>query len=297
MDQNSMYKKNILRNSKKIPREGKWVTKQIVINTILILYTLFAVIPILWLLLKSFSKEEKFLEDNFIFPRGLKLNFDNYIESWLEFNIGTFMLNSIIVAFFVVLITVTSSLMVAFALNIMKWKYGKYIKNYFLVGLTIPAQAIIIPLYINYKRWNVLDTRIGIILPIAAFALPYSIYILTEAHKSFSKDIMEASLIDGCSIYKFFLSILIPIIKPFILVTSIFVFISAWNELLIPMVLTRDVSFMTLPVGILNLKDAAGGSGLNLLPALVLSVLPSATIFIITQNRISKNEFIKLKRF
>lgn len=261
---------------------------KIVIFAFLTFYSILTLFPLIWLVYNSVKTNNDFLANPFGLPQISKLQLKNYYDAWVTMGIQRFTINSLIISSVSVVLSILISSMAAYAIERMIWRSSQKVLNYFLAGIMVPIQIILIPLFINFKKLNLLDSRIGLLIPTVAFALPTSIYILTGFYKTIPRELEEAALIDGCSVYKIFFKIILPLTMPAFVTIAVFNFLGAWNDLLIPLVLIQTPELMTLPVGLLNFRGMYGAELTKMFAAVVISAIPSIIIYFVLQDKLLK---------
>ncbi|AZT91505.1 carbohydrate ABC transporter permease [Caldicellulosiruptor changbaiensis] len=259
-----------------------------IIFAFLTFYSILTLFPLIWLVYNSVKTNNDFLANPFGLPQLSKLQLKNYYDAWVTMGIQRFTINSLIISSVSVIFSLIISSMAAYAIERMIWRSSQKVLNYFLSGIMVPIQIILIPLFINFKKLNLLDSRIGLLIPTVAFALPTSIYILTGFYKTIPRELEEAALIDGCSVYKIFYKIILPLTMPAFVTIAVFNFLGAWNDLLIPLVLIQTPELMTLPVGLLNFRGMYGAELTKMFAAVVISAIPSIIIYFVLQDKLLK---------
>ena len=261
---------------------------KVIILLFLTLYSIITLFPLIWLFYNSLKTNNDFLANPFGLPSLSKLQLKNYYDAWVTMGIQQFTINSLIISSVSVIFSILFSSMAAYAIERMIWRSSQKVLNYFLAGIMVPIQIILIPLFINFKKLNLLDSRIGLLIPTVAFALPTSIYILTGFYKTIPRELEEAALIDGCSVYKIFYKIILPLTTPAFVTIAVFNFLGAWNDLLIPLVLIQTPELMTLPVGLLNFRGMYGAELTKMFTAVVISAIPSIITYFVLQDKLLK---------
>ncbi|WP_039764902.1 MULTISPECIES: carbohydrate ABC transporter permease [unclassified Caldicellulosiruptor] len=259
-----------------------------IIFAFLTFYSILTLFPLIWLVYNSVKTNNDFLANPFGLPQLSKLQLKNYYDAWVTMGIQRFTINSLIISSVSVIFSLIISSMAAYAIERMIWRSSQKVLNYFLSGIMVPIQIILIPLFINFKKLNLLDSRIGLLIPTVAFALPTSIFILTGFYKTIPRELEEAALIDGCSVYKIFYKIILPLTMPAFVTIAVFNFLGAWNDLLIPLVLIQTPEKMTLPVGLLNFRGMYGAELTKMFAAVVISAIPSIIIYFVLQDKLLK---------
>jgi len=255
-----------------------------IIYFILIFFTILFLYPIIWLFLNSFKDSTELFDSPWSFPASLSL--DNYKRAIIFGNIGRYFMNSLIVTIIVVLLSTILSAMAAYGIERLRWKKSKFILSIFLLGLTIPSHATIVPLFSIFNSIRINNTYIAVIIPHIVFTIPISIFILTGFFQSIPLEMEEAAFIDGYSIPKSFIKIIIPISTPSIVTVSVITFITAWNDLLFPQIFLSDPSMMTLPVGLTTFNGRYSTDYVGMIAAVVITIIPSIITYSIMHKRI-----------
>ena len=260
------------------------IIKRIIIYSIMIFFTIIFLYPIIWLFLNSFKSNTKLFDSPWSFPSSLSLN--NYKRAIIFGNIGRYFINSLIVTSVVVLLSTILSAMAAYGIERLRWKKSKLILSIFLLGLTIPSHATIVPLFSIFNSIRINNTYIAVIIPHIVFTLPISIFILTGFFQSIPSEMEEAALIDGCNIPKAFIKIIFPISTPSIVTVSVITFITAWNDLLFPQIFLSDPSMMTLPVGLTTFNGRYSTDYVGMIASVVITIVPSIITYSFMHKRI-----------
>jgi len=263
--------------------QGKNI-KLTIIYFILIFFTVLFLYPIIWLFLNSFKSNTELFDSPWSFPALLSL--DNYKRAIIFGNIGRYFINSLIVTIIVVLLSTVLSAMAAYGIERLKWKKSKLVLSVFLLGLTIPSHATIIPLFSMFNSIRINNTYMAVIIPHIVFTLPISIFILTGFFQSIPLEMEEAAFMDGYSIPKSFIKIIFPISTPSIVTVGVITFITAWNDLLFPQIFLSDPSMMTLPVGLTTFNGRYSTDYVGMIAAVVITIVPSIITYSIMHKRI-----------
>ena len=186
---------------------------RIIIYIGLVLWMLINLFPVYWMFTFSLKSNEEIFGSNVI---GLPQNWlwSNYTSALNTGNMARYFLNSIIVATATILITLIVALMGTFALTRLIWKQRKTLNKFFMLGLTIPIHASIVPVYVTLSRLHLLNTYWALIIPYAAFSLSMAILVCTGFMNEIPRELDESACIDGCSVWGIFLRIIVPLMKP-----------------------------------------------------------------------------------
>lgn len=255
-----------------------------------IIYFFFSIIailyitPLIWIVMVSFKTNPEIFSNPFGFPAALQ--FENYAYSWVNGHLGTALLNSLIVSFSTLIISMIIGSMAAFAIARLRFKLNNGMLVYFMIGMMIPTHCLLIPLIIMLAKFKLGDTLIGIIIPYATFALPLTIYIMTGFFKGMPHEMFESACIDGCSLRKIFTSIAIPLCKTGLFVTGLMTFVNTWNELLLAMCFISDPAKKTLPVALTYFVGPYETDYVKMFSAIVIAVMPTILVYCMFSNQI-----------
>ncbi|MBR8740647.1 carbohydrate ABC transporter permease [Nocardiopsis sp. MG754419] len=207
------------------------------------------------------------------------LTLDNYVN---VFQVGFpgFLANSLIVAFGAITLVLAVGVPAAFGIVRSRSRAVATTFSLFLLGLAVPAQAVIIPVYLLITRLHLYDTLIAVILPTAAFSLPISILVLTSALRDVPGELYEAMALDGATTWQVFCRLVLPLSRPGVVTVTIFVGLNAWNNFIFPLVLTQSESTRVLPLGLWAFQTQYGTDVPGLMAAVLLSSLPIFALYL-----------------
>ena len=214
------------------------------------------------------------------------VNWSNYADAVHNGKILLYFYNSFFVTFFSLALALLLSLMLAYAVARMHWKHGNKLLVYFLLGIMIPAQAIVLPLFLTMHKIGLYNTRLSLIIVYAVITLPTSIFILAAFMKNLPKELEESAALDGANVYRIFFRIIVPIVKPAIVTVIILGFIGVWNELLLAYILNSDTNLLTLTVGLLSMQAKYNTEWGPIGAALVIASLPTVIIYLFLNKHI-----------
>lgn len=244
--------------------------------------------PLYWTFLTSFKTSTQIFVEKPIFILDV-FYLDNYIEIFSKSHVVTFFMNSLLVSAATTAISLVIATMAGFGLSRYQFRAKTALRNSILIVRMIPALVYTIPYYIIYSKIHLLDSMIGLILAYIAFALPLAIWLAINFFADIPDEVYESAEIDGCSEYKIYLKIALPLVKAGIVVIAILVFIGAWNEFGLALVLQSSDAKKTLPIGIASMiqthKDTPSGS---LAAAGMIAMIPAVILSLTTQKYIVK---------
>lgn len=253
------------------------------LNVVSILLAVIFIGPILWALAVSFQKEGKQIKsvvDWFTPPYTL----ENYPAIILNSEVPTWLINSLVIAVVVTLLTVIFSAMAAYAIAKLPFKGSKGFFMCFLLGLMVPGEATIVPLFITVNGMNLIDTYAGMILP--AIAGSMNLIIMVTFFRGLPNELLEAVKIDGGGEITTFFKIVLPLSKTIIATVCIFSFVGSWNNYLWPLLCAMSNDLFTLPVGIPTFAGTYTVDYVRPMTASMVASLPMIIIYIIFEKQI-----------
>lgn len=262
--------------------------KTIVMYFLLLFWSAINIFPIYWMVTFSLKSNDEIFGANII---GLPKEWlwSNYSEALGAGNMALYFLNSAIVTFVTIMLTVIFSLMASYALSRMEWKGRKIVNNTFMLGLTMPIHAAILPVFIILRELKMTNSYQALIIPYTAFALAMAIMICQSFLDNIHTELEEAACIDGCGVFKIFGKIILPLMKPALSTISIFTFLQAWNELMFAVIFISDSKFRTLSVGIQNLSGSYTTKWGPIGAALVIATFPTLIAYSFMSKKIQKS--------
>ncbi len=259
--------------------------KEIWVYIMLGIWALINLFPVYWMFTFSLKSNEEIFGNN---VAGLpkKWLWSNYEKAMEVGHIGKYFLNSTIISIVTIAIVMLFSLMATFALTRFVWKGRKRMNAFFMLGLTIPIHAAIVPIYVTLSKLHLLNSYLSLIIPYAAFSLAMGILICTGFMQELPMDLDEAACIDGCGVWGIFFRIIVPLMKPAVATVSIYTFLQCWNELMFANVFISDSAHKTLPVGVQALSGQYTTDWGPIGAALVLATFPTLIFYIFFSKKI-----------
>ncbi len=255
-------------------------------HTLLTIWSLIVVLPLLWTVMSSFKTSSEIFSSPFSLPS--KWNFDNYVGAWTTAGIGSFLLNSIIVVFGALAVTMLFGAMCAYVLARFQFPGNRAIYYLMLAGLTFPIFLAIVPLFFVLRSIGLLNTLPGLILTYAAFALPFTVFFLFSFFKALPLSIAEAAALDGAGEWRTFFQVMLPMSRPGLATVAILNFVGLWNQFLLPVALNTDPKNYVLTQGMASFASQAGYSvdfG-QLFAGAVMTIVPVFIVYLVFQRQL-----------
>lgn len=259
------------------------INTQFFIWLILLIFLTIITMPILWVVLNSFKSNFEILNYPFSLPKTW--TFDNIVEAWTLGNFGKYFINSAFITFMGMLIVVLVSCPVGYALAFMKFKGRSILFYLFLLGLTLPVQIIIIPIFFQLKSIGLVNTLWGVILVSVGLALPFCIFLMRNTFKDLPNEIRESAFIDGAGQWRTFISIMLPLAKPGLVAILIFTFMEIWNDFMLPLVLLLSDEKYTISLGLYFFQGEFATNNALIFGGTLISMIPSIIVYIIFQRQ------------
>ncbi|MCP2036757.1 raffinose/stachyose/melibiose transport system permease protein [Planomicrobium sp. HSC-17F08] len=249
----------------------------------LLVYALLILIPLLVVVLTSM----KTLRETFSNPLGLPadgINIDNYVAIFQEQTMAGYFMNSVIVTLFSVTFTLLFASMIAFGITRLSSWLGNIMFTLFTLGMMVPAQVIMVPLYSLMLDLNLTNSLVGLILVNVSTTLPIAVFILTGFMKTLPKELFEASTIDGAGNWQMFTKVAIPLSLPSLSATAIFLFVMHWNDLLYPLLFITDNAYKTLPLALLEFQGQYSTNYPMLFTGVIIASAPMVVAYVFLQR-------------
>ena len=257
---------------------------KIVIYIFLVLMAFLYLAPLVWMFFVSLKTNTEIFKSPFALPEEIQLG--NFIFAWTAGKLGIATLNSAIVCVTALILNIIIGCMASFALGRLRFKMSGAVMTYFLIGMMIPIHCILIPLFKTFSNMHLYNSLLGLIIPYTVVSLPTTIFIMTGFFKNMPNEMFEAACIDGCSIYKIFTSIALPLSKTGIFVTALMAFVGNWNELLLAMVFISDDAKKTLPVALSKFVGPYNTNYTQMFAAIIIAILPTIIVYCCFGNQI-----------
>lgn len=263
------------------PPRSRIRLQRTLLNVTVLLIVIVQVYPLVWLLLTSFRTAEDFAGGN---PFGIPTEFtlENYGRAFEAGNLGLNVINSLIVTLGSSALIVLAGMMAAYALQVLGFRLSGFVRALFLLGIIVPVQIALVPLFIDYSRVGLLDTHLSMIIPLAAFALPMSVYLFSSFYQYIPREMYEAASLDGAGPYRIFGQITLPLslntIVTVVLVNSIFI----WNDFIFANTFVLSDGLKTIPLGLQNYIGAMGNTDWTAtFAAVCVTITPLLLVFLV----------------
>jgi raffinose/stachyose/melibiose transport system permease protein len=248
----------------------------------LVTFAAMILLPSLIVVLGSFKTDAEVYNKPLSLPDAWSL--DNYRRLLSDSDLDVSFRNSVFVTVTSVVLTLILASLASFAIARMITVSGKVLAGLFALGLAIPAQINLVPIYYIFKDLGLTNSFIGLILINVTTTLPISIFILSAFFRQVSKEMYEASEVDGASPFRIYRAIALPLSRPAMGATAIFLFVINWNDLLWPLLLIQESGKKTLPLAMLAYRGEYFVSFSMLFTAVMVASLPMVIMYLFMQR-------------
>lgn len=269
-------------------RRALRAVKRLPLTIVVIVLLVVVVYPLLWLLIGSFKTQDEFLNEPFwTLPRSWSV--DNYISAFADAHLGTYLLNSLLTVFPALIIALVLGVAAGFALEVMVWRGRGPVLLFFLAGIMVPGQMLLLPLFTIYFDLGLTGTLWPLIITYTVMAIPLTVFMVATYFRAVPRELFEAATLDGASVFRMFWSIGIPVVRNAIITVALVQFFLLWNDLLIALTFTNDESLRTLQVGLLNFTGQYGSVQYGpLFAAISTSVVGILVLYLFLNQRVMK---------
>ena len=270
------------------PHTRRYRAGDVAFYALVVAIVLFCILPFAWLVMTSLkSLPAIYASPADYLPRDLVIA--NWVDVLTLPRFTRALLNSTIVASSATAISLLLGSFCAYALARLRFPGKRLILAVVLAVAMFPGIAILSPLYLLFRDWNLINTRLSLILPYVTFTLPICIWTLTAFFRDLPLEIEEAARIDGCTRWQVYRQIVVPLAAPGVFTTAILVFIAAWNEFLFARTFISNQSLYTAPVAVAQFEGAdiaAATPWGEISAAAVATTLPLVVLVLVFQRRI-----------
>ncbi|MGQ9554531.1 MAG: carbohydrate ABC transporter permease [Anaerolineae bacterium] len=241
---------------------------------------LLGIIPIVWMFFSSLKSLSEFRLNQWLWPRTWQ--WVNYSRVWMGANFGLYFANSVIMTVSSVSAMIVVGSMAGYALARYQFPLRNGVLYYFISGQVVPAQVLLIPLFIMIRFLGLLNTRPGLILIYTAAAQPFVVFNMQAFFKGIPQELEEAARIDGASEFRIFWQIMLPLARGGVGTMAIFQSMWIWNEFLFALVFAGRSDLRTLPIGIFNVIGQYFTDYPVFFAGLMVATLPIVIVYILT---------------
>jgi multiple sugar transport system permease protein len=252
-----------------------------------VIYLIFLAFPLLWLISSSLKSPREFASITpSLFPKDV--DFSNYSDALSEQGLVRGLGNSLQISIASTILVLIVSLPVAYALARFRSRLRPITNGWILVSQVFPVILIVIPLFMILRPLHLTNTIPGVVIVYMVWSMPFALWMLQGYVAAVPRELEEAASVDGAGRLRTIVSIVMPLLRPGLIATAMFTFISAWNEFFFALVLLQDPELKTLPLVLARFVGAEGQVQFGpLAAASVLATVPSLVFFAFLQRRLT----------
>ena len=239
--------------------------------------------PLVWLVYSSFKSNSEIMLTPLALPT--ELEFDNYTNAWSLARMGLFAKNSLLYSASATAVTILFSVSAGYGLTKFHYRASGFILSGLLLGLVIPIHATLIPLFLLLKRMGILNTRIAVLLPYIAFAMPLGVFLAATYVRAIPDELEDSAFIDGCGYLRIYWSIILPIARPVMMTIAIITFLNNWNEFIFVFLFTSSTALRTVSVGLLMFAGPYTQNYAMQFAAMVIASSPMIAMYLVFRRR------------
>lgn len=259
---------------------------QFLVRTLLIFGSVVMIFPFFWMASSALKDQaEAFATPPTLIPKAATLENFKKIGEYLD--IKQLLMNSLSVSITVTILQLLTASMAGYAFARLNFKGKNFLFLTYMATMMIPMQVIIVPLFIEMKYLGLIDSLVGLGLPMITSA--FGVFFMRQAMLAIPREIEEAALIDGAGHFRIFYKIAIPLTIPALSALSILAFMSVWNAFLWPLIIIFSPEKMTLPLGLANLHGQYATDWPLVMAGTTISVIPIAVVYLLLQKQITQS--------
>jgi len=260
------------------------ILKMVSLYILLFLISIIWMVPIFTLISTALRSKTDFFNNFSLFSIPPRIAWENITNAVTKGRLLTYMKNGLFICMMKIPLGILVEALAAFALTRLAVKHKTGIFVFFLIGMMLPMQVALVPINIAYSKLNLTNTYLGLFYAYIGFGLSFGILVFRGFFRSIPKDIDEASYIDGCSKWRLFWNIILPISKPAIATLVITDFLATWNEYLLASVIITDNTKKTVPVGIMTFVGEHWTDYGYLCAGVLVSIIPVIVVYLMFQR-------------
>jgi len=249
---------------------------------ILIVYAVTTIAPFVWIFLTSLKGATEVYVNSFGLPRAWK--FINFSTAWSKARVSVYFGNSLLYSFGSLFMCLLFAGMVSYVLTRV-WR-NLALFSYFMIGIMVPIQALLIPTFMLMKNIGLLNTRIGLMAIYVAANLSLSIFIISGFMRGVPIELEDAAFVDGCSRARFFFTIMVPLSKGGFATAAVLTFLNCWNDFVFAYIFISPMNLKTISQGVMILKGEYITDFGLLSSGLVISIIPVFIMYILFQEQV-----------
>lgn len=260
----------------------------VVLNAIMIVFSLSCIFPLVWMLYSSLKVKREFNADIIGLPSNPTL--ENFVKVLTnpDYHIGDSILNSVRTTVLSVALIVFFGFIVGYFLARIPFKGSKIIWIMLLMGMLIPVHSLLVPIYVVFNRTGLSNQWFTLIIPYVAFGMPIAVFLCQSFIREVPTALEEAASIDGCSFSGTLFKVIMPICKPIMITVAILQTFSCWNEFSFALVLIKDTALQTVPLAMTQFTGQFSSDYPKIMAAMLITMAPIVILYFVFSQQIIK---------
>ena len=250
---------------------------------ILIFFTLVCITPLFWVIASSLKTTGQIAANPLGFPTEIR--WDNYIEAWTVGRFGKYFKNSVIVSIPIVTFVILLASLAGYGLARLRFHGSNFVFILFLLGLMVPFQSIMIPLFYILKDIRFLGTYWAMIVPSIALGMPFSIFFMRAYFSGLPQELGDAAEIDGCNEFSVYWRVMLPLAGPAVSALVVLQFMGAWNAFLLPLIYMQKEEIRPLVLGLMFFRSRYTQNYPLTMAGAAIVMVPIVIVYLVFQRR------------
>jgi len=265
---------------------SKKLTAKLAVYAMLVLLALFALVPLLWLFSSALRPPQEVMAN----PLGMptRLYFGNLVKAWTVGRFGLYLRNSALTTLGGIAVCLPLAILMAYALTWLHLPGEKVLTSVLMVGMMVPTQALMVPLFFELRSMGLINSFWGVILPLSAFELSFATFMLRGFFKDIPVELIDAARVDGANTLQILYKIIIPIATPAIFSLTVLMFMHMWNAFVIALLVLQKESIRTAPLALMYFKSRESMDWALTAAAVLLLALPVMIVYLMLQRRFER---------
>lgn len=260
----------------------------ILTNTVLWIFSISCIFPIVWMLYSSLKEKRQFNADIVGLPKEPTLINYTRILSNSDYHLGSSMWNSVRTTTLTIIMIVLFSFVIGYILARVQFKLNRVLYVMFLMGILIPIHSLLVPIYVVFNNVGIANKWYTLILPYVSFGMPIGLFLMEGYVKAIPTSLEEAAAIDGSSFSHTMWQIILPICKPVLITIAIIQIFASWNEFSFALVLIKNVDLQTVPLALTQFKGQFASDYPKQMAAILITTSPIIVLYFIFSKQIIK---------
>jgi ABC-type glycerol-3-phosphate transport system permease component len=265
-------------------RKLKWKTTDLAKYAFLVPMLFVFVIPFVWYATMALKSRTELAVNPLGWPADPQ--WDNFQKAWTTGHFSIYLPNTVIYAVSIVTAVCALSCLSGYALARLRFPGSGVITTFILMGMAVPFQSLMIPLYYLVNNLGLLGTRWGLVLPVVSMSLPFGTFMMSSFFKGIPEELANAARVDGATEWQVFWKVMLPLARPGLVTLAIFQFIWSWNLFLPALVLAQKDELRPIALGLLLFTGRYASDRGLIAAAIVLTILPVLVVYFFAQRRL-----------